>query len=90
MQQPCEGSRNVAPPGAVPPLATSIPREREVAALVAEGLRTAEIADRLVLSPGSVGNHLSQSSRTLGTRNCAQPALQAANRRAAGRDVRCR
>jgi DNA-binding NarL/FixJ family response regulator len=53
------------------------PREREIAALVAEGLSNAEIAERLVLSPGTVGNHLGHILRALGARNRVQVAVWA-------------
>ena len=53
------------------------PRELEVAALVAEGLTNAEIAQRLVLSPGTVANHLAHIMRALGTRNRVQVAVWA-------------
>ena len=47
------------------PLTILTPREREVAALVAEGLTNAEIAARLVITPGTVANHLEHIMRSL-------------------------
>lgn len=52
-------------------------REREIAALVAGGLSNAEIAERLVLTPGTVGNHLGHIMRRLGARNRVQVAVWA-------------
>jgi DNA-binding NarL/FixJ family response regulator len=77
MQQPVERRRNTAPPSAVPPVTALTPREREVAALIAEGLSNAEIAQRLVLSPGTVGNHVGHILRALGARNRVQVAVWA-------------
>jgi DNA-binding CsgD family transcriptional regulator len=59
----------------IPPLATLTPREREVAVLVAEGLSNAEIAERLALTPGTIGNHLGNIMRKLGARNRVQVAV---------------
>jgi DNA-binding NarL/FixJ family response regulator len=53
------------------------PRELEIAALIAEGLSNAEIAERLVLSRGTVGNHLGHMLRALGVRNRVQIAVWA-------------
>jgi DNA-binding NarL/FixJ family response regulator len=53
------------------------PRELEVAALVAEGLTNAEIAQRLALTRGTVGNHIGHILRALGLRNRAQVAAWA-------------
>ncbi len=55
-------------------------RELEVLALVAEGLRNAEIADRLVVSRRTVDHHVSAILRKLGacTRVEAVAAAQAA------------
>lgn len=50
-------------------------REWEVAALVAEGLTNDEIAARLVLTPGTVSNHLGHIMRRLGARNRVQVAV---------------
>jgi DNA-binding NarL/FixJ family response regulator len=44
-------------------------RELEVLQLLAQGLSQAEIADRLVLSPRTVGNHIDHVLRKLGVRN---------------------
>jgi DNA-binding CsgD family transcriptional regulator len=45
------------------------PREREVLALVAEGLSNTEIAGRLWLAPSTVAKHLEQAYRKLGVRS---------------------
>jgi len=47
-------------------------REREVVALVAQGLSNAEIADRLVLSPATARTHVSRAMVKLGARDRAQ------------------
>ncbi len=48
-----------APPAAADPFPELTAREREVLDLVAAGLRNQAIADRLVLSPKTVANHIS-------------------------------
>ena len=50
-------------------------RQREIAALIAEGLTDAEIAGRLALTPGTVGNHVAHILRALDVRNRAQVAV---------------
>ncbi|MGK5684239.1 response regulator [Actinoplanes sp. URMC 104] len=47
-------------------------REREIVALVAEGLSNAEIAERLVVSPATARTHVSRSMTKLGARDRAQ------------------
>jgi DNA-binding NarL/FixJ family response regulator len=59
------------------PLAPSIaaqltPREREVLRLVGEGLSAREIAERLCVSPKTVGSHCENIFRKLGVRTRAQ------------------
>ena len=49
------------------PLAALTPREREVAALVADGQTNAQIAARLHLSESTVGKHVSRVLGKLGT-----------------------
>ena len=44
-------------------------RELEVLALVADGLRNADIAERLFLSPKTVAHHVSAILRKLGARS---------------------
>ena len=53
------------------------PREREVLALVVEGLSNDEIADRLVISPNTVRKHVSACISKLGATNRAQLAAEA-------------
>jgi LuxR family maltose regulon positive regulatory protein len=48
------------------PLETLSPREREVVALVAEGLRNRQIAERLVISEHTVHRHVTSILRKLG------------------------
>ncbi len=50
-------------------------RELEVIALVAEGLRNREIAQRLSLSPSTVKSHLASSFAKLGVANRTQAAI---------------
>jgi DNA-binding NarL/FixJ family response regulator len=47
-------------------------REREVTALVAEGLSNEEIADRLYLSPATAKTHVNRAMSKLGARDRAQ------------------
>jgi DNA-binding CsgD family transcriptional regulator len=49
-------------------------RQLEIAGLIAEGLTNAQIADRLVVSRGTVGNHIGHMLRRLGVHNRAQIA----------------
>ena len=53
-------------------------RQREVAALVSEGLSNAQIARRLVLTPGTVANHVEHILRRLGLSSRVQIATWAA------------
>ena len=55
-------------------------RQQEVAGLVAEGLTNAEIARRLVLTPGTVANHLEHILRRLNYRSRSQVAVWAVER----------
>jgi DNA-binding CsgD family transcriptional regulator len=50
------------------------PRQREVAKLVASGLTNMEIAERLVLTPGTVANHVESILRRLDFRSRTQVA----------------
>ena len=52
-------------------------REREVMALVAEGLTNAEIAERLVVSPATAKTHVSRAMVKLGARDRAQMVVLA-------------
>jgi len=56
------------------------PRQREVAACIAEGLTNEEIADRLVLVNGTVANHVQAILTRLGLRNRTQLAAWAVER----------
>jgi DNA-binding NarL/FixJ family response regulator len=47
-------------------------REREIVALVAEGLNNHEIAERLAVSPATARTHVSRSMIKLGARDRAQ------------------
>ena len=55
-------------------------REAEVLGLVAEGLTDQEVAQKLHLSPRTVGRHLSSVYRKLGVRSRTAAARAAAER----------
>jgi len=55
-----------------PRLKTLTEREREVLALIGEGLNNAEIAERLVVSPATARTHVSRAMVKLGARDRAQ------------------
>jgi DNA-binding NarL/FixJ family response regulator len=55
-----------------PGLGTLTEREREIVALVAEGLSNDEIGERLVISPATARTHVSRSMVKLGARDRAQ------------------
>jgi DNA-binding CsgD family transcriptional regulator len=74
------GARGV-PRGARPATkanpANLTPREVEVLLLVAQGLRNAEVAGRLVLSERTVDHHVSSILRKLGVRSRAEASVEA-------------
>lgn len=55
-----------------PQLHTLTEREREIVALVGEGLNNHEIAERLVVSPATARTHVSRAMTKLGARDRAQ------------------
>ena len=55
-------------------------REREVALLVADGLRSREVAERLTIAPQTVKSHLKTIFDKLGVRNRVELARRLANR----------
>jgi DNA-binding NarL/FixJ family response regulator len=68
------------PPASGPPAAIAdlTSRELEVLRLLAEGLRNAEIAERLFLSERTVAHHVSAVLRKLGVQTRGQAAAEAA------------
>jgi DNA-binding NarL/FixJ family response regulator len=74
----------VAPPGPVNPAVPTAPdparltaRQRQILALLSEGLTVQAIAHRLYLSPRTVGKHLERLYRRLGTSDRLTTVLQA-------------
>ncbi|MBX6376990.1 MAG: response regulator transcription factor [Clostridia bacterium] len=74
-------SRETAPttaePAETPPAEPLTPRQREVLALLAEGLSNREIAERLYLSEGTVKNVVSEIYARLNVRDRVQAVLRA-------------
>jgi pimeloyl-ACP methyl ester carboxylesterase/DNA-binding CsgD family transcriptional regulator len=68
------------PPSRRPAGPSLTPRQREVAALVAEGLTNREIAARLVITERSVESHVDRIRLRLGVRSRAQVAVWMAER----------
>lgn len=66
-----------APAPAWPPFPELTDREREVLTLIAQGHNNAEIAERLVLSPKTVGNHISNIFNKLQVADRAQAIVRA-------------
>jgi DNA-binding NarL/FixJ family response regulator len=60
------------PPLDPAPLEVLTDREREVVALVGEGLSNQEIAERLYMSPATAKTHVSRAMTKLGVRDRAQ------------------
>ena len=72
--------------GAAEALGLLTKRQQEVAALIAEGLSNAEIAERLVLVPGTVANHVEAILTRLGFKSRSQVAVWAVEHGLSRRD----
>jgi len=73
--------RRAGPPVAASPVAAGLTEgERDVLLLVARGLENEQVAERLSLSPKTVGNRLTEIYRKLGVTNRTQAALYALRR----------
>jgi DNA-binding NarL/FixJ family response regulator len=72
-----EFAARARPPRPVPELDSLTEREREVMALVAEGLSNDEIAQRLVVSPATAKTHVSRTMVKLHARDRAQLVVYA-------------
>jgi pimeloyl-ACP methyl ester carboxylesterase/DNA-binding CsgD family transcriptional regulator len=74
------GARATAEPGADPAFASLSPRERDVLALISEGLGNADIGERLSISEKTVRNHVSNLFDKLGVWTRAQAIVFARDR----------
>ncbi len=74
------GSPSLPTPTTSPPALDLTEREIEVLRLIAQGATNREIADRLVISEGTVKNHVSNILSRLGLRDRTQAALFARDR----------
>ena len=70
-------ARNAKEPGPAAHLDVLTDREREVVALVGEGLSNDEIAQRLFMSPATAKTHVNRSMAKLGARDRAQLVVAA-------------
>jgi DNA-binding NarL/FixJ family response regulator len=70
-------ARTKQPSAPGPPMAALTSREREVMALVAEGLTNAEIGERLFMSPATARTHVSRILTKLGARDRTQLVVMA-------------
>jgi DNA-binding NarL/FixJ family response regulator len=70
-------ARTKQPTGSASTLAELTSREREVMALVAEGLTNAEIGERLFMSPATARTHVSRILTKLGARDRTQLVVMA-------------
>jgi DNA-binding CsgD family transcriptional regulator len=59
-------------------------REREVADLIAQGLSNEQIAERLVVTPGTVANHVAHILAKLGLQSRVQVAVKVAQAKSRG------
>ena len=81
---------DVSGPGTPPPFPDLTEREREILDLIAAGRSNAEITNRLVVSPKTVRNHVSNIFSKLGARDRAETIVMAreAGLGGAGRSTR--
>jgi DNA-binding NarL/FixJ family response regulator len=77
VQQPSRPVQTAPTPMEGSPLTTLTSREREIAALIAEGLTNAEIARRLVITTGTAANDVAHIMRAIKARNRARVAVWA-------------
>lgn len=83
VSEPAESPLNPEPPQApcnLPPELKDLTfREMEIFEMIVQGLNNREIADRLLISEGTVKSHVNRLLRKLDLRNRVQVLLYAAN-----------